>query len=105
MSDPRLLSRQLVLKALADPAFFKRMPEFSGLQPKLRTMGIDMNRRGGCKGCRQRRVEQNVFRDFMTVLGSLSPDALVRLKQYLCTDQLMTTLRNKETGAFETKTL
>ena len=101
MTSPKLLSRQDVLRALADPAFFRAIPEFASLQSKLKTMGVlDMGRRG-CRSCKQRRVEQNVFRDFLTVLRTLDASALARVKAYLQADALMVTWRNPQTGAFE----
>jgi len=101
---PALLSRTMVLQALGDPSFFRALPEFAGLQPKLRTMGVDLQRRG-CKGCRQRRVEQNVFRDFLHILQTLDAEALARLKQFFGVSALMITTRDAKTGAFAPQTL
>ena len=104
MSDakPVLLSRQLVVRALADQQFYKQLPEFSSLQPKLRTMGV-ISHKGGCRGCRERRVQQNLFGDFLIVTKGLDQNGIERLKRYLGAERLMYSSRSTTTGGYETK--
>lgn len=104
MSSATLLSRAMIMAALGNQAFYRAVPEFASLQPKLKTMGINLNG-GGCSGCKERRVQQNVFSDFLTILGALDAGALARLKQYFGIERMMVTLRDTATGGFVTKVL
>ena len=104
MADrPVLLSRSIVTKALTDPKFFEVMPEYRTLQPKLKTMQLDDKR--SCGGCKGRRVEQNMFGDFMLVLRSMDTAALIRFKQYLNVPAVMYSVQDPNTGAFETRVI
>jgi len=102
MSSPVLISRQIVVNALADKRLYELVPEFHSLQPKLRTMGVNLTNRSGCRTCRERRVEQNLFTDFLGVVRALNPRALAKLKQYLGADTLMFSVQNDK-GAIETR--
>lgn len=99
--SPTLITRSMIMGALKDDAFYKCMPEFSTLKPKLSTMGVKLG--GGCSGCRERKVAQNIMADFLSVLGVLSADSVARLKGYFGIQKLMYSLHNPKSGAYVTK--
>lgn len=80
------------------------MPEYRTLQPKLKTMQIDTSK-SHCGGCKGRRVEQNLFGDFMLVLRALDTAAIARLKQYMGVEALIYSTQDPKTGAFETRVI
>ena len=107
MNDqPTMLGRQLVQKALSDPKFFDVVPEFRTIQPKIKTLQLNVPGKSGCCGdYTARRVESTLLRDFVFVLTALPPASLERFKQYLGTKRLMLTVQNPTNGAYETKLL
>ena len=103
MTDqPVLITRNMVLDALKDAAFFKSMPEFLTLKPKLDTMGAQI---GGCSGCRGRTIAQNIMADFLVTLSVMDAAAVARLKAYFKVDKLMYNAHDPRTGAYVTKIL
>lgn len=97
---PVLLTQGHVIRALADPAFFERCPEFSSLRVKMTTMHADLLApvmpKRGCSSCKQSRVGRNLYGEFLTLVRSLSPDGLVRLKLYFGIKRLMLNLLTRE---------
>ena len=87
--QPMLISQGMLSKSLADPAFFQQVPEFTPFKAKLQAMHVDYTRPGGCSGCKQRRVQQNLYGDYITLAQALSPDGLTRLKKYFGTQRFM----------------
>lgn len=102
--NAKILSYSMVSGALIDPNFYTLMPEFLTLQPKLKSLHVDI-KPGGCTGCQKKRIESNLFKDFMFVVQSLDANALQRLKSYYKLDKLMVNAVNPTTGAFEFKTI
>jgi len=103
MTDqPTLVTRTMVLEALKDASFFKTMPEFLTLKPKLEVMGAQV---GGCAGCRGRTVARNITADFLTTMSVLNDAAIGRLKQYFKVAKLMYSAHDPKTGAYTTKIL
>ena len=100
---PVILSQGHVSKALADPSFFEKLPEFRPLQAKLMAMHVDLTSNRGCGSCKKRRATANLFNDFMSVIMTLGPDTLERLKTYLGTPKLMVNIMNQ--GRVETRIL
>lgn len=105
MSDSRpvLLTRTMILSALKDDAFFRSVPEFSTLKPKLQTMGAQVS--SGCAGCRGRKIAKNIMADFMSVLSVLDDMAIGRLKAYFGIPRLMFSVHDPATGAYRTKVI
>ena len=103
--DTQVLSRGMVRKLLAAQDFYAAFVEFRQLESKLKTMNVDLNTGRGCKGCKGRRVESNLFSDFLLILRSLSPDRVTKLKQHLDIGGLMYSAQDPKTGAYETKVI
>lgn len=78
---------------MGDTNFFNAMPEFIPLSVKMKVINAAPGARG-CGSCRQRRVIQNTFQDFMHTLGALSPDACVRLRNYFGVPAIMFNARD-----------
>lgn len=102
---PLLLGASHVNAALKDTRFFDLLPEFRSLQVKVKAMHINLQAAGGCTGCKQRRAVSNVFSDFMSIVSALSPDGLIRLKQYLNTTKIMMNVMNPVTRQVELRIL
>lgn len=105
VQSPVTLSIQLVNQALADPMFYERVPEFTPMKGKLTAMRIDMNRPGGCSGCRQKRIARNLFGDFLTIAQALGEDGRIRLKSYYGVPGLMVNAYEQATGRVQLKVL
>lgn len=102
-NNTQVLSRGMVRKLLSDNTFFSSFSEFKMLENKLKTMNVDLSTGRGCKGCKGRRIETNLFRDFLTIMCSLSQERMQKLKKHLGVNQLMYSLQNPKTGGYETK--
>lgn len=102
---PYQITPAIVTKTLTDQSFYAAVPEFMPMQNKLKAMHVDMNNGRGCKGCKGRRVRRNLFRDFCSILMSLSADGIQRFKAYLGEDKLMVNTRNAKTGGVQVKML
>ena len=105
MPDTQVLSRGIVRKLLSDDAFYTKLPEFRQLQNKLRTMNVDLNTGRGCKGCKGRRVESNLFGAFLNILRSLGQDRIDVLKKHIGASGLMYSLQDPKTGSYETRVI
>lgn len=102
MTDrPELITRDMVLSALKDEKFYRTMPEFLMLKPKLAVMGVDTG--NGCAGCRGRTIAKNIMTDFLVTLSVLDDSALARLKNYYKVGKLMFNAHDPRTGAYITK--
>ena len=97
-TKPTLLSQRMANQALADPAFFSKVPEFLGLKAQLATMKAKLEKPGGCSSCRKRRIVRNVYGDFMATFMALSPDGISRMKNYFGVDKFMIHAREQTTG-------
>jgi hypothetical protein len=93
---PVIMSQAMMARAISDPRFLALCPEFRTLKPKLATMKVKINKRG-CRGCGERRIKQNIYRDFVTLVLSLGGDALTRLKSYLGVSRLMVNVEDPAT--------
>ena len=85
---PTIISTSMVAKAVTDPKFYNALPEFLSISMKLKA-SHEPELRGGCGGCRRKRMAVNVFQDFVAIVAGLAPDATERLKQYLGIKALM----------------
>jgi len=95
---PVLFGQSHVTKALADPRFFELLPEFRSMQVKLQTMKVNLQDSRGCSGCKQRRATSNLFNDFLSIMSALSPDGIVRLKQYIGAPSIMLNTIDRTNG-------
>ena len=102
--QPIVISPALVSRSLSNPDFFNQVPEFRQLKPKVAAMRVNLSAKG-CAGCKQTRVENNLFRDFTVVVQALSSDGVRRLKQYFNAGKLMLNTRNAQTNRIEIKVL
>ena len=102
--NAKILSYSMVSSALVDPTFYTLLPEFLTLQPKLKSLRVDI-KPGGCTGCQKKRIESNLFKDFMYIVQAMDVGALTRLKSYYKLDKLMVNAVNPATGAFEFKVI
>lgn len=87
--QPMLISQGMVSRSLGDASFFQRVPEFTPLKAKVNAMHVTMTKPGGCGGCKTRRVQYNLYGDYVTLARALSPDGLARLKQYFGATRFM----------------
>ena len=98
VDQPMIISQGMVSRSLSDAGFFQQVPEFTPFKTKLKAMHVDVNtaKPGGCGGCKQRRVEQNLYCEYTMLAQTLSPDGLARLKRYFGTQRFM--VNNVEPG-------
>jgi hypothetical protein len=75
------------------------------MKGKLVTMRLDLNRPGGCGGCKRRRIERNLFTDFLTVAQALGEDGRIRLKAYYNVPGLMVNVYDQPTGRVQLKVI
>jgi len=101
--QPTILSRGFVSKAVVDDAFYTALPEFIPLKAKLKAMHIDPKTRGGCRGCRERRIEQSLMKDFLSTMRMLDDNGIERLKRYFGVGKMMYNTHNPKTGEYELK--
>jgi hypothetical protein len=99
----QVLSRGIVRQMLTDNGFYAKFPEFGAIRNKLQAVSLDSNQ--GCRGCKTRKVEKNLFGDFLLILRALTPERTEQLKQYMGVGGLMYNVQNAETGAYETKVI
>lgn len=103
--QPTILSKTMMIRAFADPQFVMQMPEFRMMRAKLSTMKVDLLSPRGCTGCKQRRVEQNLYPEFLTTIRYLQPDGLQRLKKYFGIGKIMMHTVNSASGKVELQIL
>ncbi len=84
---PVILESAHIQRAISDPNFFTRMPEFLPVKKKMEALHVDMGK--GCSTCRRRRLANTVNSDFVSVLNSLTPDGYARLKKYIGAEKLL----------------
>jgi len=107
MSDvkPTLLTASMAAQALGDQQFYVQVPEFLPVRQKVSQMKIELEKGRGCSGCRRRRIQRNLFSDFVTVLQSLNADGITRLKGYYGVPALMLNMRERHTKQQKMKIL
>ena len=94
---PTLLNVSMTAKALADENFYTRVPEFLPMRQKVTQMKVKLQSGKGCSSCKKRRIQKNLFSDFVSVLRALSPDGMGRLKAYYGAQALMLQWRDPKT--------
>jgi len=105
-NQPVLLSEALAGRAMADAAFYERLPEYMALRVKMQVMKADLTApTRGCSGCRRRRVVGTLFSDFAAITLALSADGLARLKAYLGVPSILVNHMNPSTGAVVVRTI
>lgn len=100
---PVILSQGHVSRALADAAFYQKLPEFRPLQSKLQAMHVDLASNRGCSSCKRRRASVNLFADFLAITRSLPQESVNALKAYLGVEILL--INTNTNGHVETKAL
>ncbi|MFC1453608.1 hypothetical protein ACFLQL_00320 [Verrucomicrobiota bacterium] len=106
MSDiAKILSYSMVSKALLDTNFYTLLPEFATLKNKLQLLKINIAKPTGCSGCQKRRVEANMFKDFLSVVQTLDADGIKKFKEYFKINKLMLNIINPQTKAVEFKVI
>jgi hypothetical protein len=99
MDNTKILSYSMVSAALTDGKFYEVLPEFRTLSIKLKTLNVDITKPTGCTGCQKRRIEANMFKDFLYVVQALDANGLQRLKTYFKLDKLMINVQDHVTKA------
>lgn len=89
IDKPTLISQGMVSRSLGDPTFFQRVPEFTPFKAKLKAMHVTYDKPSGCGGCKHRKVQHNLYQEYITVVQALSADGLARLKQYFGVQRFM----------------
>ena len=106
MSDnAKILSYSMVSQGLMDPKFYELLPEFSTLKNKLQLLHVDFKKPAGCSGCQKRKVESNMFRDFLSVTQTLDENGINRFKEYFKITKLMINVINPQTKVIEFKVI
>lgn len=93
----------MVSTALTDGSFYTVMPEFKTLSIKLKSLNVDIAKPKGCTGCQKRRIESNMFKDFLYVVQALDTNGIQRLKSYFKLDKLMINVQDPITKAISFK--
>lgn len=101
---PVIISQSLVSRAMSDSSFFDTLPEFTSLRDVIKRSNVDISR-GGCGGCKQRRVVANIYRDFISTANSLSEDGKQRLKDYIGASTIMINKVDPNTGHVQMRVL
>ena len=102
-NNAKILSYSMVSQGLMDPKFYELLPEFSTLKNKLQTLNINITKPSGCRGCQKRKLETNLFKDFLSVTQSLDENGISRFKEYYKLDKLMMNVINPTTKNVEFK--
>lgn len=100
----KLLSYSMVSSALLDPQFYTSLPEFSPLREKLKNLKVNIAP-GKCTGCQKKRIEANLYKDFISILGKLSPEKCETIKNYYRISNLMLNVVDPATRKVEFKTI
>ena len=97
-----ILSQRFIDNLVRRPDFFERMPEFAMVRQKRELV----DRQGtGCRGCKKRTLQHDMFGTFMNILLSLSPPAMVRFKACSGVDSLQCQWLNRATGKYEIRVI
>lgn len=105
-NQPILLGESLATRAMSDPNFYERLPEYAVLRVKMQAMKADLTAPfSGCSGCRKRRVVRTLFSDFAAITMALSPDGLTRLKAYLGVPSILVNRVDPSNGRAESRLL
>lgn len=86
-----LITHSMADRALSDPVFKTRFPEFSNIPATPEPSS-------GCRGCGGRRYSGSRGVSFFTILSTLTVPRLVELKNYLCLDKMCVTIRQPNGG-------
>lgn len=90
-----------VSQAIGDPNFFTMMPEFLPIKNKMNAANVNLS--SGCPRCKRRMIAQSMTADFASILISLSPDGIQRLKKYFGFQRMIVRAKNHQTGRVEIK--
>lgn len=90
----KLLAEGAAKRALDDPKFLVKLPEFSGV--KQRTTQLLQQKTTGCSSCAKKRRLRNVLQDFSRTALQLNADGRQRLAEYFGEPVLVRT--TDETG-------
>ena len=88
-SSPVLLGANMVGRALTDTKFYEQVPEFTPFKSKLAAMKIKVDAGRGCGGCSKRRIQGNLFVEFVVTLNAMNADAITRIKRYFGAEKMM----------------
>jgi len=101
--NAKILSFSMVSQGLMDLKFYDLLPEFSTLKNKLQLLKVDIVKKTGCTGCQKRRVEANMFKDFLSIVQALDASSMQKFKEYYKIDKLMLNVINPQTKNVEFK--
>ena len=107
MSDARpvLLGGAHIKKAIADDEFYRKLPQFLTVKAKIAAMHANLKNPKGCSSCQQRRVQNNVERDFAAIASSLDPASGKIFKEYFGVPRMVIHAVNPVTHAAYLKEL
>lgn len=69
-------------KAIGDPEFFKKLPQFQTIKVKMDAMHADLKNNKGCTPCQKRRIQANLEKDFAAIAASLDKESGKKFKEY-----------------------
>lgn len=101
-TGPVSLSQKLVDSLIAKPDFYSRMPEFGHIKSRVDAAKVAFT---GCRNCKQRRAEYQVFAAFSEALLSLPADRLQAFKNYAGITKIQYQGFNRLTGKYEVRIL
>lgn len=93
----KLLAEQEIKDSMADARFYEQLPEFLPLRKKMQAMHDDLITPHGCSNCAKNRVYRNLGSDYLSIVSSLKPDAIDRLRKYFGADELRANVLDPET--------
>lgn len=92
-------------KAISDPEFFNKFPQFKSIKVKMDTMHADLKNNKGCTPCQKRRIQANLERDFSSIVSSLDPATSSKFKEYFGVKRMFMHAVNPTTHAAYLKAL
>ncbi len=86
-------------QALNDDKFYEKLPQFLPIRTKLKTLHVNMKSNKGCSSCQQRRIQNNLERDFAAIAASLDPTSGKIFKEYFGVQRMVIHAVNPKTHA------
>ena len=91
---PQILAQTDITKALADPSFVQRFPQFKACVPVPTAIPTKH-----CGVCGRGRQAEQTAASFVSVFSTLSGDALSGVKQYLGKESILVVVRGPHGGS------
>lgn len=97
-----LLGGEHFHKAIKDPEFYKKLPQFLTIKAKLDAMHVNLTK-PSCSSCQKRRIQRALEGDFAVIAATLSPEAGKVFKEYFGVDAMLVNVVDPVTKAVRLK--